>query len=497
MPIDPNIPLSAQPTTRVKSPAELMGIVLALQRDQQKQQAGALELQEKKRAMAVEDAYNNAVSNSLRPDGLIDMDRFGQAVAGTPAASKFPAVSKIMAEMQEQQGKVLEYRDKAAKAEADFAGSLANASDTYDDPFDKAAVLTAGLASGNKSGIIPTDHVKSILSGFLDETGKPDPAKVVATIKQLRAASEEQRKLGAEEATASSRTLGADVARERAIAQIPGLKAESEIKQQEAATMQGGISAEKRADQALRAREINIQAGHLAVAKDRLNKEAAVPDLTPAGKDAVALAFAKTGQMPPMGMGTKAANLRVEIINRAAELQPNLDLASSKADFAANAGSLKAVQQQRDAVVSFENTANANLDRFLETAKGVVDSGSPLINRSLRTIGRDVMGSQNQAAFDAARLVAQNEIAKVTSNPNLTGQLSDAARKEVEAAMSPNATLSQIYAVAKVLRADMASRHEALDQQITAIQGRIKEPSQAAPATPAIRRFNPATGKLE
>ncbi len=154
------------------------------------------------------------------------------------------------------------------------------------------------------------------------------------------------------------------------------------------------------------------------------------------------------------------------------------------------------MQKQRDAVVSFENTANANLDRFLETAKGVVDSGSPLINRPLRTIGRDVLGSQNQAAFDAARLVAQNEIAKVTSNPNLTGQLSDAARKEVEAAMSPNATLGQIYSVAKVLRADMASRHEALDQQLGAIQGRIKTIGTPA-AAPTIRHFNPATGKLE
>ena len=77
--------------------------------------------------------------------------------------------------------------------------------------------------------------------------------------------------------------------------------------------------------------------------------------------------------------------------------------------------------------------------------------------------------------------MATNEIAKVTSNPNLTGQLSDSARREVEAFMPQNATLGQVYAVAKILRQDMQNRHDSLDDQIGAIQSRIGG-GKAAPA---------------
>ena len=193
--------------------------------------------------------------------------------------------------------------------------------------------------------------------------------------------------------------------------------------------------------------------------------------LTPEGLDAAAEQFSKTGQMPALGMG--ASGMRAQIINRAAVLHPHVDLASNAADYQANKASLSSLQRNRDAIVSFENTANKNLDQFLATAGKIVESGSPLINRPLRTISTSVAGSQNMAAYDAARRVAINEIAKVTSNPNLTGQLSDAARKEVESFVPENATLAQVYAVAKVLKQDMRNRHDALDEQIQAIQSRI------------------------
>ena len=60
--------------------------------------------------------------------------------------------------------------------------------------------------------------------------------------------------------------------------------------------------------------------------------------LTPGGLDVAAWQYAQTGQMPPLGMGS--SEMRSKIINRAAELVPNLSIAASGADYRANSGSL-------------------------------------------------------------------------------------------------------------------------------------------------------------
>ncbi len=203
--------------------------------------------------------------------------------------------------------------------------------------------------------------------------------------------------------------------------------------------------------------------------------------LTPEAKLMLAQQLLATGQIPNVGMGASGSKLRTEIVNQAAAGQQSTpNLAASGATFKADAGSLASLQKNRDAVVSFENTANKNLDNFLNSAKGIVDSGSPWINAPLRTIDQKGLGSKDLAAFNAARQVAINEIAKVTSNPGLTGQLSDSARHEVEAFIPANATLAQIYSVANILKTDMKNRHDSLDAQIGEIKGRLNPGTEPA-----------------
>lgn len=249
------------------------------------------------------------------------------------------------------------------------------------------------------------------------------------------------------------------------------------------------------ADNARADAALAISRAHLALAKNREAGEGAVPKLTPEGKDAVALNFAKTGQLPPMGYGKAAVELRTEIINRAAEMNPNLDLASNRADYKANQGALSQLQKQRDAIGAFEQTAQKNIDLFLTQAGKVVDTGSPLANKLVRQVTGQMLGSPDQAAYNAARQVAINEIAKITTNPNLSGQLSDTARKEVEAFNPGSATLKQSVSVMRLLKQDMQNRTIALDDQISAIKGRIS--GKAAPALTPTMRYNPATGKVE
>jgi hypothetical protein len=106
------------------------------------------------------------------------------------------------------------------------------------------------------------------------------------------------------------------------------------------------------------------------------------------------------------------------------------------------------------------------------------------------------MGGTEMPAYEAARRVALTEIAKVTSNPNLTGVLSDSARKEIEEFNPENATLAQTLAVAKVLKQDMANRKSELGAQVGAIKDRIRGGGSNNTPKPT-HRFNPATGKIE
>ena len=107
-----------------------------------------------------------------------------------------------------------------------------------------------------------------------------------------------------------------------------------------------------------------------------------------------------------------------------------------------------------------------------------------------------------QAQYDAARQVALSEIAKITSNPNLSGALSDSARHEVAAFNPDTATLKQTVAVMTLLKRDMDNRKSSLDDQLKDIRQRIAAPPGGSTSTPTVspkatHRFNPATGQLE
>jgi hypothetical protein len=201
-------------------------------------------------------------------------------------------------------------------------------------------------------------------------------------------------------------------------------------------------------------------------------------DLTPQGVDAAAALFARTGQMVALGQGKNGSKLRAKVINRAAEMYPSLDVAANKADFGANVQSLNQLQKQTDAINAFEKTAKNNIQIFLDQAKKIKDSGSPYFNKPIRTITRGMVGDENYLGFEAARRVAVNEIAKITSNPSLAGQLSDSARHEVESFIPQDATMAEVERVVKILTQDMENRKRSLDEQLVAIRQRINPQQQ-------------------
>jgi hypothetical protein len=249
-------------------------------------------------------------------------------------------------------------------------------------------------------------------------------------------------------------------------------------------------------DQILKAR------GDYGRADDRVAgaQAADITNLTPAGIDMAALNYRKTGQLPPLGMGDRTT--RQKILNRAAELTPTdisrieaggTDVAANKAGYRADSGSLVSLQKQRDAIGAFEGTAQKNIDNFLAVAQKVPDTGIPLLNTPVRWIA-GAGGSADMAKYNAARQVAVSEIAKIVQNPNLSGQLSDSARKEIEVFNPSNATLGQTIAVMNLLKQDMNNRKTSLDEQLKATKDRIGGGTTTVQPT---MRYNPATGKVE
>lgn len=214
----------------------------------------------------------------------------------------------------------------------------------------------------------------------------------------------------------------------------------------------------------------------------QITQSEAAPDLSPEALTLTAKQYAMTGQLPPMGMGKTGAAVRTKIINEAAKQYAGLDLPTQVAAYKANQESLKKIQTQADAMKAFEATAGKNMDVFLGLASKVVDTGSPILNKQIRAIDASVLGGEDQAAFNVALRTVIPEYAKILSNPGLSGQLSDSARKEIEQVVSGNATMGQLIASAKILKQDTANRRQSYDDQISDIQKRIATPPGQQPA---------------
>lgn len=215
-----------------------------------------------------------------------------------------------------------------------------------------------------------------------------------------------------------------------------------------------------------------LQAKARLEAAGRVPESESAPTLTPAALDMAALRYRIDGTLPPMGMGKAGATVRQAIINRAAEVDPTANIAANKALYGADKASLQKLQQQTDAVTAFENTADRNAQVLRDIAKDIPDFGAKFLNKTVRAAaGR--LGSKNMAKFDSIRQSVQNEYARILSNPNLAGTMSDSARKEAETLLSPDATVGQIAAALDTLKLEASNRRQEYQGQLDVVKGRL------------------------
>lgn len=485
MPIDASIPLQVQ-TPNIDGLGLLRKVMSFRQQQQQmdlqKQTADVLNAErtaqtedrqlsiaQKQKVEQQNAAIDQLMSTAMKDDpttGVSTFDRptFEQGLIKQGLGHLYPTLAEHLDKLDQTSAKV------AADRRTQVARSILAVQDAGNTP---GAVYTAA-AYLQKNGAITRDHMAPILAGIADD---PSPEHIDAMMKQLGEGlpeyrellnNETKRKADLAKTTAESRKTAADASKIEA--EVAGTLPEMPA-QKEAAARAARTAAET--ERHNRATEAAAAAAHAQAAGD-------VTDLTPAGLDAAALNYAKTGTLPPLGMGDKTT--RKKIINRAAEMMPGLDVASAKADFEANKGSLTGLQKQRDAIGAFESTALKNLDVFLEAAKKIPDTGSPLFNRPLRSLNEKLFGDADLAAYNTARRTVIPEFAKILANPGLSGQLSDSARKEVEDVVSGNATLKQTIAAVTVLKRDTENRRTSYDDQIAGIKQRISKAEPTASA---------------
>ncbi len=170
------------------------------------------------------------------------------------------------------------------------------------------------------------------------------------------------------------------------------------------------------------------------------------------------------------------------------------DVVSGQAGFKADKASLAKITPQYDAVTAFEKTAIRNGDALVALADKVDASGVPVIEKWIRA-GRQATGDADVAKFNAQLFVYRAEAAKILTNPNLSGQLTDSARREVEDFMKPGASASQIKSVVELLKNDFENRKQTLEEQIGSIRARMRSrvtpgaPSDSATTAPKIQSF--------
>lgn len=183
------------------------------------------------------------------------------------------------------------------------------------------------------------------------------------------------------------------------------------------------------------------------------------------------------------------------------------DVISGRAGFKADTMSLNKITPQYDAITAFENTAIRNGKILTQLVDAVDTTGVPFVEKWIRA-GRKATGDPEVAKFDAQINLYRAEVARILTQPNLSGVLTDTARKEAEEFLQGSASSKQIKDVVTLLERDFHNRKETLEDQIGAIRTRMNKrvaPREAersiaapggAPATPAAAGGAPTAGAL-
>ena len=264
-----------------------------------------------------------------------------------------------------------------------------------------------------------------------------------------------------------------------------------------------------------------------AAEQGRLNREAklkaeidsGVTGLSPESLDFTAQLYVQTGMLPPLGMGAKAATLRKQIIERAAQLSMHPETAGavnpaapgattppvappvSAADAAGNVTQNKqnvavAVKTLKDfstgvqgqMVASF-NTALNHLDTLERLGNELNNSDIKVVNRAANLFAKE-LGVAAPTSFDAAKKIVGAEIQKAIVRAGGTGSEREEAAAAFDAANSP----AQLAGIFRSVRELLGGQLVTLKQQYDSNAGPKAKPFANKLNSAARKQLESLTG---
>lgn len=225
-------------------------------------------------------------------------------------------------------------------------------------------------------------------------------------------------------------------------------------------------------------RATTIQAANIA-ASSRVGNQPS--NMTKDALDDAAAYLILNGRIP-MGMARAyGKGVLEEIQNRASEMRVGLGMSSFDAAAAgpitrAKVASLLDFEKKRNNLQSFERMLELNVGVLKDLSKTVERTDSPYVNKTILWLKQNAQGDPAVADYLMQVNVVQQEAARIMNNPNLTGELPEGARKDMQAVIRGELNPDQLSAVLDRTIVDSKNRSKGLDEQRAKIIKEIRDP---------------------
>lgn len=169
--------------------------------------------------------------------------------------------------------------------------------------------------------------------------------------------------------------------------------------------------------------------------------------------------YNKTGGIPA-AVGTASIALKKAFY---AAIGGNTNLAddatTNKAALGAATKALNTQQTQYSATQTSIGTLKSSMDRLENYVKPLVDSGSPLLNKTLRSLSGNVLGSQNYSAFQNEMNTIATEYAKILNGASASiSGVSVSSVDDIKKAFNESVTTGQLETVLDAMKQDVNAR---------------------------------------
>ena len=185
------------------------------------------------------------------------------------------------------------------------------------------------------------------------------------------------------------------------------------------------------------------------------------------------------GRLDPARINSRSAI----ILANQFTLNPTLDMVSGTADAKTRTAQQAKVGVQLSVLRPFVGMVDKNGEVLKTLADKAIVTNVALANRPINWIEQNIGDHPDMAEFLAQVKIFKDEAARVVSNPNLVGVLSDTARKEMENVISGNMPLKSMRRVIERLQADSHNRISSMEDEYSKIRKQDKPPEVKSTAT--------------